>query len=63
MDYTDRFDGVRFVIRKTLGDGCGIHALSPVARDKFRLQSKALSESLPEGGEVAGFGHQNMVSG
>ena len=44
-------------------DGGGIGAMAPVSGQEFRLQAETDRKFPPEGGEMAGFRHQDPIAG
>ena len=57
------FEGVIAVVGEAALDVGGIHAVAPVAGNKFHIESVTARDLLPKRGELAGFVHQDLVAG
>ena len=58
-----RLDALPGVGAQALLDRIRIGAVAPVGRQEFDLQAELRRHLLPQGGEVARFGHQHAIAG
>ena len=57
-----RFDPVFLIFGEFLFDHLRIDPVAPVGGHKIDLQPQGNGHIVPEGGKMAGFKHQNLVS-